>query len=68
MEDATTKGNAMWVYDGETWTQEGGSNTPTPAKPDTAHPQRFDEFVPELQVIEILPIPQKKPVPPFPMA
>lgn len=56
----------MWVYDGETWTQEGGSQTQTPAKPDTARP-RYDEHVPELQVIEILPIPQKKPVPPFPM-
>ena len=54
----------MWVFDGEEWTQEGGS--PAPVKPDTAPPQRFDEFVPELQVIEIVPIPQKKPVPPLP--
>ena len=56
----------MWVYDGETWTHEGGE-TPAPARPDATRPQWFDELVPELQVIEILPTPQKKPVPPFPL-
>ena len=38
----------MWVFDGEEWTEEGGSSR----KPDSALP-KFDETMPELQVIEI---------------
>jgi hypothetical protein len=55
----------MWVYDGEEWTKEGGE-TQSPAKPE--HPQRFDEFVPELQIqiVEIVPTPQKRRIPPLP--
>jgi len=54
----------MWVYDGEEWTDEGAERKPesTPRPP-------LDEFVPELQVIEIVQIPPVKPsyVPPFPL-
>ena len=43
----------MWVFDGEEWTQDSGGEQPSSsAKPETAR-QRVDEFVPELQVIEI---------------
>ena len=55
----------MWVYDGEEWTEEGGER-----KPETT-PSRLPqgEFVPELQVIEIVQVPTVKPsyVPPFPL-
>jgi hypothetical protein len=58
----------MWVFDGEEWTQDDGSEWPkSNAKPETAR-QRVDEFVPELQVIEIVQIPKKDmPVPPLPL-
>lgn len=54
----------MWVFDGEEWTDEGGER-----KPDTTPRPPYDEFVPELQVIEIVQIPPVKPsyVPPFPL-
>ena len=42
----------MWVFDGEEWTEESGSNR----KPETALPT-FDEMMPELQVIEIEHVP-----------
>lgn len=55
----------MWVFDGEEWTEEGtGSSN---ARPEHA-PIRIDELMPELQVIEIVPVPQTNHVPPFPMA
>ena len=56
----------MWVYDGEEWTDEGSSSE---RKPETTPRPQLDEFVPELQVIEIVPIPPAKPsyVPPFPL-
>lgn len=57
----------MWVFDGEEWTQDDGSVQSTP-KSNAVRPQRFEEFVPELQVIEILPVPAKNTyVPPLPM-
>ena len=40
----------MWVYDGEEWTEEGGSSVER--KPEPALPL-FGEMMPELQVIEI---------------
>jgi hypothetical protein len=48
----------MWVYDGEEWTQDDGSYEPSKPKqqPDT-RPQWPAEFVPELQVIEIVQVP-----------
>jgi len=53
----------MWVYDGEEWIEEGG----TERKPETTPRPPLDEFVPELQVIEIVPVPVKRPplMPPF---
>jgi hypothetical protein len=54
----------MWIYDGEQWIEEGASDESN-AKPDTTMPQ-FDQFVPELQVIEI-PLPRPTYVPPFPL-
>jgi hypothetical protein len=53
----------MWIYDGEQWIEEGGSESD--AKPDTTMPQ-FDQFYPELQVIEI-PLPRPTYVPSFPL-
>ena len=56
----------MWVYDGDEWTQDIGSNDSQP-KPETQRP-RYDEMMPELQVIEIVPVVQRRPnVPPLPM-
>ena len=54
----------MWVFDGEEWTQDGDAR-----KPETTPRLPQDEFVPELQVIEILPVTPAKPsyVPPFPL-
>jgi hypothetical protein len=42
----------MWVYDGEEWTEEGGSSS---AKPEEQRP-RWEELMPELQVVEIVPM------------
>lgn len=55
----------MWVYDGEEWTEEGADRT----QPETAQRPRYDELMPELQVIEIVPLPTPRPqhVPPFPL-
>jgi len=58
----------MWVFDGEEWTQDDGSIGGS-SKPDTKRP-RYDERMPELQVIEveIVPVPTKNPpMPPFPL-
>ena len=54
----------MWVYDGEEWTEEGGE-----PKPETTPRPPLDEFVPELQVIEIVHVPTVKPsyITPFPL-
>ena len=53
----------MWIYDGEQWIEEGGSESES--KPETTMPQ-FDQFYPELQVVEIVPVPKRTPVP-FPL-
>jgi len=54
----------MWIYDGEQWIEEGaGANE---SKPEPTMPQ-FDQFYPELQVIEIVPVPRTNYVPPFPL-
>ncbi len=56
----------MWVYDGEEWTEEGtGEKKKTP---EVQRP-RYDEMMPELQVIEIeiVQVPKPNPVPPFPL-
>lgn len=54
----------MWVYDGEEWTEErtgDKARTPEQQRP------RYEEMMPELQVIEIVPVPKSNPVPPFPL-
>ena len=58
----------MWVFDGEEWTQDDGS-IGGPSKPDAKRP-RYEERMPELQVIEIeiVPVPSKQvPIVPFPL-
>ena len=61
----------MWVFDGEEWTQEGGGSSAWNPKQHEMEqrPQWADEFVPELQVIEIvqIPSPATNHVPPFPL-
>jgi hypothetical protein len=56
----------MWIYDGEQWIEEGANENAK--KPDESMP-RLDEFVPELQVVEITeitPLPRTNYVP-FPL-
>lgn len=53
----------MWVFDGAEWVEEGVSEEKR--KPETISVP-YDQFAPELQVIEIVQIP-KTPVPPFPL-
>ncbi len=55
----------MWVYDGEEWTQDNGSEQPQ-AKPEIPM-RRWDELMPELQVVEIVPLRKNTDVPPLPM-
>lgn len=54
----------MWIYDGEQWIEEGASENET--KTTTTMPQ-FDQFYPELQVVEIVPLPKPAYVPRFPV-
>jgi len=58
------KGRPMWIYDGEEWTEEG-ANEKQP-KPDSA-PRLEEMYQPELQVIEVVPVPKNTNVPPLPM-
>jgi hypothetical protein len=44
----------MWVFDGEEWTKDDGGFEPKTVKPEPSRP-RYDELMPELQVIEIVP-------------
>jgi hypothetical protein len=55
----------MWIFDGEEWTEEGASEDRKPASP---MPQ-WNECSPELQVLEIVPVPQPRTqyIPPVPM-
>ena len=55
----------MWIYDGETWIEEGANANET--KPEQ-RPRPEEMYQPELQVIEIVPVPKPQYVPPFPMA
>ncbi|HYC61307.1 MAG TPA: hypothetical protein VEK79_17260 [Thermoanaerobaculia bacterium] len=56
----------MWVFDGEQWTQDDGSFEPK-SKPEPIRP-RYDEMMPELQVLEIVPVVRRNTdVPPLPM-
>lgn len=51
------RGLHMWVFDGEQWTREGATegSKPTPPAPHLD----YDQMVPELQVVEIIPIIRK---------
>ncbi|HKO55541.1 MAG TPA: hypothetical protein VJ276_06645 [Thermoanaerobaculia bacterium] len=43
----------MWTFDGEEWTEEGGSSS---AKHEEQQRPRWEELMPELQVVEIVPV------------
>jgi hypothetical protein len=64
------KEKAMWVFDGEQWVLDNGgveTTTTSDSKPEVAR-QQWHELVPELQVIEIVPVPVKNTiVPPLPL-
>lgn len=59
----------MWIYDGEQWIEEGANENA--AKPDAGTPrlEEYDyrQFVPELQVIEIVPVTPRTNHVPFPL-
>ena len=57
----------MWVFDGEQWTEEGAGGVVKRNFEVDMINVRIEQFVPELQVIEVVPLPRKNPVPPFPM-
>jgi hypothetical protein len=44
----------MWTFDGEEWTEEGAAQN-NERKPETSLPPKWDETMPELQVIEHIP-------------
>lgn len=57
----------MWVYDGEEWTKDDGSDgAKTVVKSEMPRP-RYNELMPELQVIEIVPVKRNTDVPPLPL-
>jgi hypothetical protein len=57
----------MWVFDGEQWTMDDGSYEPKGTKPEPSRP-RYDERMPELQVLEIVPVVRRNTdLPPLPM-
>lgn len=59
----------MWVFDGEEWTRDDGG-VESSRKPESTRP-RYDEKMPELQVIEVeivrVPTTKHTPIPPFPL-
>jgi hypothetical protein len=60
----------MWVYDGEQWREDDDSDvivTTNKRAKTTPSPYEIQEFVPELQVIEIVPLPRTDYVPPYPL-
>jgi len=54
----------MWTYDGEQWIEEGVNAHET--KPEH-RPRPEEMYQPELQVIEVVPVPKPNYVPPFPL-
>lgn len=56
----------MWIYDGEQWTEEGGSDKANKTE-QTQQLRIEDMFLPELQVVEIIQVPRTNHVPQFPM-
>jgi hypothetical protein len=56
----------MWVFDGEQWTEEGAGEAKRNVNVVDIN-FRIDQFVPELQVMEVVPVAKPNPVPPFPL-
>ncbi|HEY8130578.1 MAG TPA: hypothetical protein VII12_01690 [Thermoanaerobaculia bacterium] len=54
----------MWIYDGEQWIEEGVNEHETNPE-QTPRPEVM--YQPELQVIEVVPVPKTNYVPPFPL-
>jgi hypothetical protein len=52
----------MWTYDGEQWIDEGANEREK--KPEQS-PRLEEMYQPELQVIEVVPMPKTDYVPPF---
>ena len=50
----------MWIFDGEEWTEEGSTQSNRQEQP--ALPPR-DRFYPELQVVEVVPVPRTSHIP-----
>ena len=48
----------MWVFDGEEWTQDNGNEHSAP-KAGQERP-RYDDWMPELQVVEIVQVPKRR--------
>ena len=59
----------MWTFDGETWIEEGGSPSEVKRPDEAPRPELYGGFYPELQVIEIVPVPLPRTnyVPPLPL-
>jgi hypothetical protein len=65
----------MWVFDGEQWTEEGGSAEQAPKSTQNQFDMEqydMDRFLPELQVVEVVEIVPAVPAPapsrvPFPL-
>ncbi len=51
----------MWVFDGEQWTEEGGSSDKTPKAEQKQF--RIEEFLPELQVQVVPTVPRTNRIP-----
>ena len=49
----------MWIFDGEQWKEEGVSDSAI--KPELQAPRREERFYPELQVVEVVPLPIRRP-------
>ncbi|HYS53792.1 MAG TPA: hypothetical protein VER58_08550 [Thermoanaerobaculia bacterium] len=58
------KGRPMWIYDGEQWIEEGVIDNES-KRDRTPKPEEMQ--VPELQVVEIVPVPAKPNYVPFPL-
>jgi hypothetical protein len=58
----------MWIYNGEDWTEdEDSERSKTVVRSETPRP-RYDEMMPELQVVEVvIPVPRNRNVPPLAM-
>lgn len=48
----------MWVFDGEEWTRDAGNEHESPNAAEQR--PRYDEWMPELQVVEIVQVPKHR--------